>query len=154
MRFSGTLCVALVALAMSACASLPNSDPLSIDVAGIEPVPSEGMELRLAVSVRIQNPNDFSIDYSGAALNLDLNGRRLASGVSAEVGSVPRYGETVLTIPVTVSAFNVARQLMGFANDPNPEALTLAIRGKLEGGLFRTRRFRDEATLDLGGDVL
>ena len=80
----------------AACAALPNRDPLSIDVAGIEPLPGEGLELRLAVRVRIQNPNDTPIEYSGAALDLDLNGRKLASGVSDAIGTVPRYGEAVL----------------------------------------------------------
>src|SRR5690349_22947103 len=103
------LCSCLVA----GCSTLPNRDPLSIDVAGIEPLPGEGLELRLAVRVRIQNPNDTAIDYSGAALNLQLNGHKLASGVSDAMGTVPRYGEAVLEIPVTVSALNMARQVLG-----------------------------------------
>lgn len=135
---------------VSACASLPNRDPLNIDVAGIEPLPSEGLELRLAVRVRIQNPNDIEIAYRGAALDLELNGRRLASGVSGDIGSVSRYGETVVTIPVTISAFNVARQLMVFIENPNPERVTFRIRGKLDGGIFATHRFTDEGSIELG----
>ena len=77
----------LCSLALGACSALPNRDPLNIDVAGIEPLQGEGLELRLAVRVRIQNPNDSDIEYSGAALNLDLNGRKLASGVSAAMGT-------------------------------------------------------------------
>lgn len=73
-------CLLLAAVILTGCASLPNRDPLVIDVAGIEPLPSEGLELRLAVRVRIQNPNDAPVEYTGAALSLDLNGRRLASG--------------------------------------------------------------------------
>jgi LEA14-like dessication related protein len=124
-------------------------DPLRIDVAGIDPLPSEGLEMRLAVRVRIQNPNDTVIDYSGAALDLALNGRRLASGVSGEIGTVPRYGETVLTIPVTISAFNVARQLVGFISSAAPSDVSYRVSGKLEGGLFGTRRFSDEGSLEL-----
>jgi hypothetical protein len=104
----------LSAWLLGGCSTLPNRDPLSIDVAGIEPLPTEGLELRLAVRVRIQNPNDTPVEYSGAALNLDLNGRKLASGVSDAIGTVPRYGETVLEIPVTISALSIARrQLQG-----------------------------------------
>ena len=89
----------LCSLALGACSALPNRDPLNIDVAGIEPLQGEGLELRLAVRVRIQNPNDSDIEYSGAALKLDLNGHKLASGVSAAMGTVPRYGEAVREIP-------------------------------------------------------
>ena len=134
---------------LAACSMLPNQDPLSVDVAGIEPLPGEGLELRLAVRVRIQNPNDTAIEYSGAALDLDLNGRKLASGVSAATGTVPRYGEAILEVPVTISALNMARQVLGFTNAQGQTDVSYKVRGKLEGGLFGTRRFTDEGTFDL-----
>ena len=112
-------------------------------------MPGEGLELRLAVRVRIQNPNDTAIDYSGAALNLQLNGRRLASGVSDAMGTVPRYGESVLEIPVTVSALNMARQVLGFVNAQDQRNVSYTVKGKLEGGVFGTRRFTDEGTFEL-----
>jgi hypothetical protein len=142
----------LCSCVLGACSTLPNRDPLSIDVAGIEPLPGEGLELRLAVRVRIQNPNDTPIEYSGAALDLDLNGRKLASGVSAATGTVPRYGEAVLEIPVTVSALNMARQVLGFTNAQDQSEVSYRVRGKLEGGLFGTRRFTDEGTFELPAD--
>lgn len=149
-----TLLTVALAVALAACVSLPNRDSIQIDVAGIEPLPGDGLELRLQVSIRVQNPNDSPIEFSGAAINLDLNGRRLASGVSDSVGTVPRYGETLLTVPVTISAFNVARQLLGFMTPGNASEIRYRVRGKLEGGLLGTRRFDDEGTvsLDLAAD--
>ena len=142
--------VLLVLLGLTAgCVTLPNSDPLTVDVAGVEPLPGEGLELRLNVRVRIQNPNDAPVEYNGAALSLDLNGRSLASGVSDTVGTVPRYGEAVLTIPVTISAFNMARQVLGFASVREQNEVRYRVRGKLEGGLFGTRRFSAEGTFQL-----
>jgi hypothetical protein len=140
---------AFAALTFAGCATLPQQDPLSIGVAGIEPLPGEGLELRLAIRVRIQNPNDAAIEYTGAALTLELNGRRLASGVSSVVGTVPRYGEAVLTIPVTISAFDMARQVLGFANAPDDRDVRYRVRGKLEGGLFGTRRFSSDGAFEL-----
>jgi LEA14-like dessication related protein len=134
---------------LGACASLANRDPLNIDVAGIDPLPGEGLELRLAVKVRIQNPNDAPVEYTGTALSLDLNGHKLASGVSDDVGTVPRYGEAVLTIPVTISALNMARQVLGFVNAQNQTEVPYRVKGKLEGGIFGTRRFTDEGTFEL-----
>ena len=141
--------LALVMLTAAACASLPNRDPLTVTVAGVEPLPGEGMELRLAVQVRVQNPNDLPVEYTGAALVLDLNGRRLASGVTDSIGTVPRYSEAVFTIPVTISAFDMARQVFGFMNAGDANEVRYRVRGKLEGGLFRTRRFSDEGTFAL-----
>ena len=139
----------LFAFVAAGCSTLPNRDPLNIDVAGIEPLQGEGLELRLSVRVRIQNPNDTAIDYSGAALDLDLNGRKLASGVADVMGTVPRYGEVVLDIPVTVSALNMARQALGFMNAEGQRYVKYSVRGKLEGGIFGTRRFSDEGTFDI-----
>jgi len=140
----------LLAACLAGCAALSNRDPLSIDVAGIEPLPGEGLELRLAVRVRIQNPNDTPIEYSGAALNLDFNGRKLASGVTDAMGTVPRYGEIVLEIPVTISALNMARQVLGFSNTRKERRdVSYSVRGKLEAGAFGTRRFTDEGTFEL-----
>jgi LEA14-like dessication related protein len=142
--------VLLVLLGLTAgCVTLPNSDPLTVDVAGVEPLPGEGLELRLNVRVRIQNPNDAPVEYSGAALSLDLNGRSLGSGVSDTAGTVPRYGEAVLTIPVTISAFSMARQVLGFASVREQNEVRYRVRGKLEGGLFGTRRFSAEGTFQL-----
>ena len=144
----------LCSLGLGACSALPNRDPLNIDVAGIEPLQGEGLELRLAVRVRIQNPNDSDIAYSGAALNLDLNGRKLASGVSSAMGTVPRYGEAVLEIPVTISALSMARQVLGFVNNnaQDQREVKYTVRGKLEGGVFGTRRFTDDGTFELPAD--
>ncbi len=142
--------VALPALlALSACAALSPRDPLVIDVAGIEQVPGEGMELNLAVRIRVQNPNDTAVQYNGIALALDVNGRRLASGVSDDVGTVPRYGQTILTIPVTISAFDVARQVYGAVHADDPSEVRYEVRGKLEGGLLGTRRFEDRGMFRL-----
>lgn len=145
-RILSLLCLGL---GLAACAGLPNRDPLVIDVAGIEPLPGEGMELNLAVRIRVQNPNDVAVNYTGAALALDLNGRNLASGVTDQIGTVSRYGEAVFTIPVTISAFDMARQVFGFMNNENPGEVRYRVRGKLEGGIFGTRRFRDEGVFQL-----
>jgi LEA14-like dessication related protein len=139
----------LFSFIVAGCSTLPNRDPLNIDVAGIEPLQGEGLELRLSVRVRIQNPNDTAIVYSGAALDLDLNGRKLARGVADVMGTVPRYGEVVLDIPVTISALSMARQALGFMNAEGQRDVKYSVRGKLEGGVFGTRRFSDEGTFDI-----
>jgi LEA14-like dessication related protein len=138
---------------LSACATWPNRDPLTIDVAGFESLPGEGMELRLLVKVRVQNPNDAAVDYSGVALTLDLNDIRLASGVSDDVGTVPRYGESIFAIPVTISAFDMARHALALTNTSERDDVTYRVEGKLQGGLFGTRRFIDEGTFQLNDEM-
>jgi hypothetical protein len=141
----GTL--ASIAL-LSACAGLPGSDPLRVNVVGIDPLDGAGLELRLAVKLRLQNPNDAPVAFDGAALDLEVNGKTLATGVSDQKGSVPRFGETLLTVPVTISAFNVVRQALVLADGKARDELPYVLRGKLAGGTFGALRFTEEGSLN------
>lgn len=143
------LSVFLMLLSLSACALFPHRDPLNINVVGIEPLPSEGLEMRFAVKLRLQNPNETAIDYSGAALDLEVNGRTLATGVSDQSGSIPRFSEGILSIPVSISAFSVIRQTLGLSQTQSLDNMPYVLKGKLAGGLFGTLRFVDRGTLDL-----
>ncbi|HEC55580.1 MAG TPA: hypothetical protein ENI30_11010 [Gammaproteobacteria bacterium] len=143
------MALSLLLLTLSACALFPNRDPVNITVVGIEPLQSQDLEVRFAVKLRVQNPNETAIDYNGVALDLDVNGRPLASGVSDQIGSIPRFSETVLTVPVSVSAFTVLRQTLGLSQTQSLNNLPYVLRGKLAGGLFGTMRFVDRGTLDL-----
>jgi hypothetical protein len=133
----------LAVLALAGCASMPHRDPLQVTVAGIEPLQGEGMELRLLVKLRVQNPNDAAVEFNGAALTLDVMGRTFASGVSDETGTVPRFGEAIVTVPVTVSVLRIARQVLGMMDGQPVDKATYAMSGKLNGAsLFGTQRFK------------
>jgi len=84
---------------------------LRISVAGLEPLEGKGMEARFAVSLRIQNHGPVPLDYDGVALDLDLRGMSFASGVSDQQGTIPRFGEAVLIVPVTVPATAIIRHV-------------------------------------------
>src|SRR5471030_2980262 len=94
MRRLLALSLSLLLLSLSACALFPNRDPVNITVVGIEPLQSQDLEVRFAVKLPVQNPNETAIDFSGVALDLDVNGRPLASWVSDQSASIPRFSET------------------------------------------------------------
>src|SRR5262245_32507330 len=97
-----------VALALTAgCASMQKRDPLQVTVAGVEPLQGEGMELRMMVKLRVQNPNDAPVNFNGVAVTMEVQGKTFATGVSNAQGSVPRFGETLVEVPVTASAFRM-----------------------------------------------
>jgi LEA14-like dessication related protein len=148
-RFVLLFIAVLAMLALNGCAGFFNRDAMRVTVAGIEPLEGQGLEMRFAVKLRVQNPNDAPIDFDGVALDLDLNGRPFASGVSDQRGSVPRFGETVVSVPVSVSAFSVARQAFGFATGDTVNKVSYAVRGKLAGGVLGGARFSDTGYVDL-----
>ncbi|VVM39549.1 hypothetical protein PS858_01329 [Pseudomonas fluorescens] len=154
MRRVHAVVLSLLLLSLSACALLPNRDPLNINVVGFEPLQSQDMEVRFAVKIRVQNPNETAITYNGVALDLSVNGQPLASGVSDQSGSIARFSETVLTVPVSVSAFSVLRQTLGLSQTQTLNNLPYVLRGKLAGGLFGTMRFTDSGRLSLPGSTV
>ena len=149
------LCVVLAcAMLASACASLATRDPLNVTVAGIEGLPGEGMELRLLVKLRVQNPNDAPVEYDGIAVDLDVQGRSFASGVSAETGVVPRFGEAIVSVPVTVSMLRMVRQVAGMLDGERVDKVSYVMRGKLSGTTaFTAYRFSASGDFALPKDA-
>lgn len=147
-RLLRPLLAAALLVSLAACSTFANRDPLHIDLVGLEPLPGEGLEVRFAVKLRIQNPNEGSIDYNGVALQLDVNDQPLARGVSDQQGSVPRFGEALISVPVTISAYSAMRQAWGATAYQTGQSVPFVVRGKLASGLFGTVRFSDSGTLD------
>ena len=141
--------MALCALALGACASMPGRDPLQVTVAGIESLPGEGMELRMLVKLRVQNPNQAPIDFSGVYVELDVQGKTFATGVSSEAGTVSAYGEAVIAVPVTVSVLRMVRQVIGVLDGQPVDTIRYEMSGKLSGGTFSTWRFRSSGEFEL-----
>jgi len=133
------LIVALFTL--GGCASLPNRDPIQVTVAGMESLPGEGMEVRMLVKLRVQNPNQSPIDFTGAYVKLEVLDKTFASGVSSESGTVPAFGEAIVAVPVTVSVLRMVRQVAGMLDGKPVEKVTYEMSGKLNGGVFNTERF-------------
>ncbi|MFV3324833.1 LEA type 2 family protein [Pseudomonas sp. NY15372] len=139
----------LLACTLNACALFQPRDPLNISVVGIEPLPSQALEMRMAVKIRVQNPNETPVDFNGIALNLEVNDQPLAAGVSDQKGHIGRYDEAVLVVPVSITAFAVLRQAYGLSRLDSLQGLPYVLRGKMAGGPLGTVRFTDEGTLDL-----
>lgn len=133
----------------TSCASLQSRDPLQVTVAGVESLEGQGMELRLLVKLRVQNPNDAPVDYNGVAVEMNVQGKTFATGVSDAHGSVPRFGESVIEVPVTASAFRMARQALGMMKGGVGSTIKYQLTGKLNGSGFSSVRFKNEGDLEL-----
>ena len=140
---------AVAVILLSACASLSTRDPLQVTVAGIEPLQGQGMELRMLVKLRIQNPNDAPIEFNGVSVKIDVQGKTFATGVSDESGTVPRFGETVISVPVTTSAMRMVRQALGMMGGKPIEKINYSLTGKLNGPTFSSVRFESTGDLQL-----
>lgn len=137
-------------VALTGCAALTGTDPLRVNVVGIEPLPGEGMELRFAVKLRVQNPNNSPLPYDGIALILALRGYDFASGVSDAQGTVPRFGEAVIVVPVTVPATALLKQAYSLAVASGDRTkVSYVARGKVSGTGLGSVRFEASGDITL-----
>jgi len=140
--------VALVGALLAGCAGIGLREPLRVNLAGLDSLPGEGMELRFLARIRVQNPNDVSITYNGLSAELDLNGRSFASGVSPASGEITRFGESVLELPLTVPATAIVRQVLGLMTGDRSKA-TYRVRGFLSTGTFGRASFDPTGEIEL-----
>jgi LEA14-like dessication related protein len=105
-------------------------EPIEVNVAAIQPLPSTAFEHRLRVDLRLRNPNDRSYEIDGLRFVLDVNGRRLASGVSNETATLPRLGEVVVPVTTTTTLLELVNQIVAFGRQAQPQ-FDYALRGKI-----------------------
>ena len=142
--------VIIAVLTLGACAGLSGRDPVQVSVAGIESLPGQGLEMRMMVKLRVQNPGETPIEYDGVYVKLDVLDKTFATGVSDERGSIPRFGESVISVPVTVSTLRVALNTLGFVLGDKPsEKVRYKLSGKLAGPTFGSTTFQADGELAL-----
>ncbi len=134
---------------LSGCAGIPSREALQVAVSGVEALPGEGLELRLLLKLRVQNPTDTAVQYDGISVKLDVQGSGFATGVSDTSGSVPRFGEAVIQVPVTVSALRMARQVLGMLDGEPIDKIRYVMTGRLSSPGFGSRSFRSSGELAL-----
>ena len=136
-------------LLLAGCASLQHRDPLRVTVAGVEPMEGEGMEMRMAVKLRVQNPNQGPVEFRGVSLEMDVEGKSFASGVCDESGTVPGFGESVVSIPVSISALHIARQALALLKGGEMDKIRYELKGKLGAGGATGSRFNAKGEFEL-----
>ncbi|MBI2734170.1 MAG: LEA type 2 family protein [Aquabacterium sp.] len=135
--------------ALTGCANLGGGEAVRVNVVGLDPLPGELIEARMALKLRVQNPGERAVDFDGISVELDVRGNSFASGVSPEKGSIPRFGEVLISVPVSVSALAVLRQVAGMASGNNSNRIEYALRGRLAGGSFGGVRFAANGEIEL-----
>jgi LEA14-like dessication related protein len=134
------------------CASLRHHDPLEVSVAGIDPLRGEQMELRLNVKLRVQNPNDVPVEFNGVSLKMRVQGKTFGTGVSDAAGTVPRFGETLIEVPVTISGLRALHNAIQIFRNGAPNRIDYEMTGKLATGSLNSTRFETKGDFDLPKD--
>lgn len=142
------LLVVVLGLILAACAAMPALERPRVTVADIDEVSFRGMELRMLMKLRVQNPNFLAIDFDGVDIRFVIDGRTVAHGVTRERGSVPAHGEAIVPLPVTVSFLELGSQAMRLLQGRS-ERIPYVVEGQLDSPLFGATAFRREGELKI-----
>lgn len=143
------LATLLLCVLLQACVS--HQDDVQVQVVGFEPIVGEALETRFLVKLRLQNPSERTVKFTGVALTLETNGQPLASGVSGQTGEISRFGEELIAVPISVSAFSVMKQAIGLLDSRTWEGIPYVLKGRLIAEGLRDIRFREKGKLSLSG---
>jgi len=136
--------VLVAALVTGACTGLASLEPPEVHVASLSLLEAEpgSLEQQFEVGLRLLNPNNRDIAVEGVDFELEVNGQRLARGLSSEAFTLPRLGEQTTSMVVTTSVIDLLRQAYGLSRQGG-EALEYRVRGRLHlgSGFVRTVPF-------------
>ncbi|MBI3355322.1 MAG: LEA type 2 family protein [Nitrospirae bacterium] len=105
-----------------------NGESPEVLVTNVTPLDGTPFEQRLKVDLRVRNPNDYDLQATGLDFRLELNGKRLARGLSNKEFTVPRLSDTVVSVETSTSTLDVMRQVLGLRKT---QELTYGITGVL-----------------------
>jgi LEA14-like dessication related protein len=144
------LLMTVVASTLIACAALQRTEPPKVTVVGVEPAQGEGLEARMQLKLRVQNPNSTAIDYNGVYVELKVLDKDFGSGVSDASGTVPPFGEALISVPVSVSVLGLVGQAVGMLGGGKlPDKAKYELHGKLNSPTSGALRFKSEGELTL-----
>jgi LEA14-like dessication related protein len=132
LNWLGMLSILLLVLQiLSGCASLQNrEDRIRVTIADLKPLESTLMEQRYLIKIRVQNRSKEALNVDGMSFDLDLNGKRFASGVSNQKATIPGYGESMLEVKLSSTVFGLIKQF-GVLQDRQNAAFDYQISGSL-----------------------
>lgn len=125
----GGVRVFAVAILLWGCAGLGKRvEPPRAQLANITVQEVRGFEAVLEVELRLFNSNDVPMEIQGIDCELEINDKRLASGVSKTETKVPAYGTATIPITLYSSVLDVVRRVMEL---PGRENVDYKLTGNL-----------------------
>nr|WP_269144524.1 LEA type 2 family protein [Methylicorpusculum oleiharenae] len=103
-------------------------------------------EQRFKLKLRVQNPNEAALSIKGMQYFLDVEGRKFAHGISDQEITIPKFGEHVISLPIS-SNLSVLLSLLKKARH---EKLNYELNGEIQlANQFMKLPFSYKGKIDL-----
>ena len=140
----------LMSLLVTGCATLTEPmDPPRVSLEDFSSLPSEGAGPRFQIKLRIQNPNEQTLNIAGIGYGIELAGQEVITGVSKDIPVIEGYSEGVVTLDASLQLFKVLR-LLASLGQTTADDLTYRFTAKIDfKGLIPTQRVEEEGQITL-----
>ena len=145
------IALATVLSLLTACATpLTDFDTPEVDLVGLKPLASRGMEARFLLQLRVLNPNSSPLNIEGMHYQVFLREQGVLSGVSAEAVSIPAYSEGMVELETVGGLLGSLALLRDLMADPPEGGLPYRLEAKLSvARTLRALRIEREGLLQL-----
>ena len=150
-RTAGCLAVVFACtFLLGGCAGLPTSlDPPKVSMESFSSLPSESGAPRFLIKLRVQNPNEQTLDITGVSYSIALMGQEVVTGVSNDVPVIAGYSEGIVSLEANLKLLQVLRLLANLGQAQTDE-LTYRFTAKIDfKGLVPTQRVEQEGLISL-----
>ncbi len=147
-----SLAAVLLTLGLAGCVGLGTKlETPHVAFVGLRALEGNLFEQKLAVRLRVQNPNTIELPVKGLDVDVELAGEHFAHGVSAREFTVPANGEAEFDMNVTANAASALIKILG-SDSKAREAVPYRLKGKLSTrlGLLHSVPFDETGTLPIG----
>jgi len=137
-------------LLLGGCAGLPTSlDPPKVSMESFASLPSDSGAPRFLIKLRVQNPNEQTLDIAGVSYSIALMGQEVVTGVSNDVPVIEGYSEGIVSLEANLKLLQVLRLLASLGQAESDE-LGYRFTAKIDfKGLVPTQRVEEEGQISL-----
>ncbi|MFT6925152.1 MAG: LEA14-like dessication related protein [Psychromonas sp.] len=96
---------------LSGCTQLQQLQDLEVSLVNIAPATVTGLSPRFNVRLLVLNPNAQDLEIEGVNLSLNINDKKILSGVSSQIPKLKGYSETTVEIQTAVNIFDLFKLL-------------------------------------------
>ncbi len=134
---------------LSGCALfLPKLTPPQLAVIGVQVRRADFWSQRLAVRLRVTNPNDRNLPVKGLSYALDIDGQRFANGTSSQSFIVPARGTAEFTTDLTADMTGAVLTILS-RGQHRPVHYRLRGKVQLSSGWWRSLPFDERGSFTL-----
>lgn len=106
-------------LVLAGCAGLGSLEKPRISLADIQVQEIRTMETAFLVQLRVTNPNTTPLEIEGLSCDVELAGRKFASGLQASNQTIPAYESALVPMQVYASVVDMFSSVLGVLENTN-----------------------------------